>query len=435
MMVTLPYVHQQLGARQLVPLGLVLCTLYQLDVIRTRPSLFSGLLLGLYLSLQYYVCSYYALFLIILLPITAIPLLGYRIASRRSWNALLISLVPVLVIAFPIVLAQSQYLSSFGFKRDASDFWKGSALPSDYLLSTWKPLVPFPGIGAAGSPSAIAAFFPGTIKGALAVAGLVFGLSGHGRRRWVVAVTCMILVAGLMSVGPRIRWGQVSIQDIVAHLVPGMAHVRTLFRFGVFVQLGTVILATFGLHYVTVLDRTLRHRSGYKVAARSKIAASLILVAGTLGVCEILPPRQPLFTVPPLEPFPQWTIWLRDNTPPGTVLACVPFSKGVTVRGYVDDAMWMYWQAAHGRRIANGYSGYFPEPFLAVQREMKRFPAPESVDELRRIGVEWCVVQQGLGAPSRSHLARAGLTEIYYDEISRVSIFQIPKAKSTPGSL
>ena len=54
--------------------------------------------------------------------------------------------------------------------------------------------------------------------------------------------------------------------------------------------------------------------------------------------------------------------------------------------------MAMLWSTYHNRRLANGYSGFFPKKFVQLKRDVQNFPDDKSVRELQKSRVRWCVV-------------------------------------------
>src|SRR4026208_1857140 len=90
---------------------------------------------------------------------------------------------------------------------------------------------------------------------------------------------------------------------------------------------------------------------------------------------------------------------LMRNTP-GAVLAEMP---------YYDTAntVYMYFSTWHWTPMVNGYSGFVPNSYIQLQRDILLFPAAEAVDALRRRGVTQVTVSWGLGDAGCNELMEA----------------------------
>ena len=89
----------------------------------------------------------------------------------------------------------------------------------------------------------------------------------------------------------------------------------------------------------------------------------------------------------------------------------------------------MNWGALHHRRMVNGYSGFFPPPYMDLKPKMDNFPDLASLDELEELGVRYCVVRRKSvdGAVWRRilNLFPARLKPLYWDEKADVGIFEL----------
>ena len=105
---------------------------------------------------------------------------------------------------------------------------------------------------------------------------------------------------------------------------------------------------------------------------------------------------------------PQLYFWTRPETTTAKQVAQNPVVS-FTVDDYAETTLWMYWGSFHRRRMVNGYSGFFPPPYMNLKPKMDYFPDPASLDEppdfsrqhLRRITiVPFLVGQSGVGHTS-----------------------------------
>ncbi|MBW3599116.1 MAG: hypothetical protein KY475_17830, partial [Planctomycetes bacterium] len=106
MVETIPFVFNELGVLQLAPLFGILGLWICLDEFAQAPSLRWAGLLGGSFALTYYLCTYYALFLLPVLPIPAMWLLGRKLLAVRTWGMLLLSGVLAATLMAPSLAAQ-----------------------------------------------------------------------------------------------------------------------------------------------------------------------------------------------------------------------------------------------------------------------------------------------------------------------------------------
>jgi hypothetical protein len=118
------------------------------------------------------------------------------------------------------------------------------------------------------------------------------------------------------------------------------------------------------------------------------------IVIGGAAALEVRPAAQNLLTLPSLDENRGWIDWLRQNTDPQDVIACAPFPIGYAVEDYQDTAYWMYWAMFHRRTMMNGYSGFFPEPYLGLKTKMEKFPDDASIRELWVLGTKHVVLHR-----------------------------------------
>ncbi len=130
-----------------------------------------------------------------------------------------------------------------------------------------------------------------------------------------------------------------------------------------------------------------------------------------------------------------WVDWLATHTPVDSVIVCIPFPFRPDVAGYQQETEWMYWQTFHGRKMVNGYSGYFPGAFLDLKLSMAEFPAPESIHRLRGLGVDYCVVKRDsiFAEPTWRLAARDCLLEpAFHDDAAQMDIYRLMAMGANP---
>ena len=196
-------------------------------------------------------------------------------------------------------------------------------------------------------------------------------------RRWPLAA--LVLAGFLLSLGPRIQIGGWDLRGPYAALyewAPGFRNVRYPERFSLFAVLGLAPLVAAGI-------ARLRGRAGVVPAA----AACGLLFLEHLSVPLELQP------LPPASRAPEVYRWLAAQ-PDVKVVAEVPATHYWMERS---DAAPMYFSTVHWKKTPQGFTGYFPPATNFVRWRLFHFPDPESVDFLRKYGVDTVVVSAADG--------------------------------------
>ena len=401
----LPFVHWQLGVIQLVPLCGIVWTLHSLVRFSQRPTIRRGLLIGLALAITYLLCTHYGLFLGILLVLCGWLILLRHVFRWRMWVGLVAGAIVALSLVWPEVSVQRRMAREHKFSRGRQQVNDLSAELSYYTATPWPELFPCPDLREGDGKYWMLS--PGTTKSCLALFGLAAGL-WHRRRRGFTALCAVMLVVSVdLSLGPKFEIGGWVPYDWLRDHVPGYVQVRNIFRFAVIAQLLIALLAAIGLQTLLTIGR--RHvfvspegrfvrqlpqltlRWAYHPWSR----AILVTTIGTIAFAEVRPPAQMLFKLPTLEHNFAWINWVKNGTPPETILAHLPFPQGTSADHYQPTTLAMYWQLWHHRPLVNGFSGYFPESFLEIKRELTQLPGHlRGLDLLRQHGVRFCVVDR-----------------------------------------
>ena len=399
----LPIVHWQLGVLQLIPLFGVVWTIHALYNFGREPTVRHSLLLGAAFAVTYLLCNYHGLFLTVLLVLAGWWLLGRQIINWRAWLRLIPGAALCLAVIGPIIWLQMRLSREHDWRRSPELLQSLSVHWENYLVPPWKPLVPMP--GAPGEPGAWRVG-PGTIKTALAICGVVWGLAVRGRRLFTLFCLTSAAIAAALSLGLNLEVRGWHPYQLLIDYYPGFAQARNVFRFAFFAQLSVALLAGIGLEMLAAgVARGFAGLRGRFLAAEPPAAwrrwvawamrtAGLLLTAaaGLVAAFEVAPARQRLFPLPSLERNEAWTSWLRDETPSGSVVACVPFPYGNDAQAYFHQTIWMYWGMLHERTMVNGYSGFFPETFFDLKDAMESFPQPEALQRLNEYEVRYVVV-------------------------------------------
>lgn len=368
--VTLPVIAKVYGVLNLVPVFGLLGTLDGLVRFRrsgaTRDAAWvAGSSVAAYLTCQQYTLMFAPFAglagLLALWPHLRAPAPARRTAGRvavparqallRLGGSALVAAAIIGVVAWPALTTHGD----LGFRRSDELVQALSAQPGDFLTrpGTATLAVPPP------DPHDTAGLFPGVLLLGLAVVGAGRGWRAPATRLWVGVLGTMVLGGGLLALGLNLSLGGWQPFTTLRALLPGLAELRSPFRYVVIMQIALPILAALGL-------AALAARVG-----RWGVAA--ILGLGLLAGLENLAIPAPLTAVP-ISPATAWTHWLRDQ-PAGTTVAHIPFPAGVHVSDYEIDAWRMYAQIDHHQPLANGYSSYFPPNYTQFQAAMTtQFP-------------------------------------------------------------
>jgi hypothetical protein len=449
MLLMLPFVHWQLGVLQLVPVWGVLWTIGALREFGLQPGVRRSVMAGAALGLTYLSCAYHGLFLILLLVGAGPWLFGRNLWNWRTPVKLMPGAVVCLLLVAPVLTKQREIIRKFEFERTAEIITTLSAEAGDYSVTPWPQLLPG-GDFADPERRPYWQLGPGNVKWLLAAVGVIIGLVNRRLRLWTAFAISFTALAVLLSLGLKFKIGAWIPYQLLIDWFPGMAQVRNVFRFALFAQIMTAVLAAQGLEAVTPVrwksvlawwrGRGKQRDSGVEKPAEpasepsvgrawAVTGAILTLLAGGMAALEVRPPRQVLFHLPPLEDNTGWISWLKQNTPPEAVVACLPFPTGVTVDDYQETTLWMTWGSCHRRRMVNGYSGFFPPPYMTLKPKMDYFPDPASLDELATMGVGYCVIRYSSVDPAAWGRMftqfSSRLKPRHWDERAGVGIFEL----------
>jgi len=116
---------------------------------------------------------------------------------------------------------------------------------------------------------------------------------------------------------------------------------------------------------------------------------------------ELLPLPAPLTPFPQAEMSAPWVEWLAGQ-PDGAVVM-IPLPVSGRVRDYQPTLIAMHQGLVHGHPLVNGYSGFFPNDYEQLRREMVAFPTTGWC-VLFRLGVTYLVISQAWLTPERQAL-------------------------------
>lgn len=386
-MLLLPIVHYQRDVLQLIPVWGILWTWLALAKFGRDATWWRGGEVGAAFAISFLMCGHHGLFLSVLLA-GAAWIIPRHWRSRKTWVGILAGVVVSTVLAGPVMIKLKASLSDSYFNRKPKTVARLSAKPLDYTATHARQLVHLgPKLEKRRRLS------PGTLKYALALIGIGFGLARRRWRRWTLFLIVTGCLAFALSLGANLNLFGWKVWETLTEFVPGFSQVRSVFRFAWFVQMTAILLAAQGLHWLVVMGNLLhRHRDSDRVKAlranleflarlflrgrdRRKIERrsyigirATLFCLGALLIIETLPKRVELAATPDLENHSGWLEFLRDETQSGKVILCLPMAASNNVSDFEVTTRWMFFQTAHGKAIINGYSGFFPKHYFENRR-------------------------------------------------------------------
>jgi hypothetical protein len=386
----LPLVHWQSDVVQLVPLWPSLWVLAVFIRMSRRLRFRTGCEAGIALAVTFLSCGHHGLFLAILLCGSGWLLITpiRRLKTWGTWG--LCGLVAALGV-LPVASKLREVAEVRQFERSQESVAKLSLLPGDYTAARGWQLAD-PGLLAARSRWRTS---PGLLKYALALAGLGFGLWRRRTRRVTAFLAVFGLLAFALSLGSNLVFFGWQPWRTIADLVPGAGQVRSVFRFAFFFQMTVVLLAGSGASLLWSWTRNLRRRflpANHAWIATQAAGIALVCVC-IASVVEVLPHRPTLGCVPDATSHADWIAFVRNNTPHGRAVACVPFATGNRVNQFQATMWWMFLGTKHGVPLANGYSGFFPREYFSLRKLVNEsFPEEGVLRQFEQIGVEFVLV-------------------------------------------
>ena len=350
----LPFVTHERGVLHLLPLFAPLLALNALWGLSQEASLKRGLALGQWIGLSFLTSEQFGLLLVMLL----IPLMLALGLHRRTtlWPLAATALLAALLVT-PLLLSQSQILEVQGFARSERSVAGGSASLADYVQVPSSLLLS----EVVGQQDTRLGLYPGLLLSLLAIVG--FRHPQARRLRWPLLV--LIGLAFLASLGLNIYLGDWQPYRLLWQHVPGFQHLRSPFRFAVWVQAGLVLLAAFAIDC-------------WWAGKRRWLAAGALCLAAL----EIFPGPARLAPMPP-------AVDLSAVEAPAIFL---PYVQGSSASAYTQTTAWMLQAQPSRLTLVNGYSGYFPPQNSFLKAALAGFPDEESRQALIEIKVSSILV-------------------------------------------
>ena len=424
-MLLLPIVHWQLDVLQLVPLWGILWTWIALVKTSRRPTLLHGAEYGAAFGITFLTCGHQGLFLAVLTAAAA-WVLPRQWLSVRTWSAALAAIVVAAVLIVPVAARLRHAAKENDFTRTPEIVAQLSAEPGDYTCPSGKQLIDL----GRGTARPFWSLSPGWIKLGLAVIGAALGLSRRRGRRWTAFLLITAVLAYFLSLGPNLYLGQWQPWWTLTHIVPGFSQVRNVFRFAFFVQMAVVLLAVQGVQGLCLLDRRLLAKQSWRYAG----GTGIVLLA-LAALVETRPDGPNIATAPDAGANSGWIRFVREATPAGRAIACLPVAGSNHMEDYEVTTRWMYFGTFHHVPLVDGYSGFFPGQHFEIRDALNRAPFAEStLQRLADAGAEFLLVDRAAlsdlpAAPFRT--GSIALEPVFADSLG-IDIYRIRSVGDPP---
>lgn len=196
------------------------------------------------------------------------------------------------------------------------------------------------------------------------------------------------LVGLILSFGPVLHLGRQTIHNpfpiplpyaVFYYIVPGFQGLRNSARWEMLFILAMAIVIALVFHFALK-----------KYSLRKRILLYIILIFFTTA--EFNFPMQFFATVPQKKDFPEVYQWVA-TTSPKTVFIEMPVYTWDMQPYVFDENLREYYATVHMRKMVNGASGYSPEPWMKLVREiMRTFPSEGSINKLRELKVDYIIL-------------------------------------------
>jgi hypothetical protein len=376
------YMHLELQWTVWIP-----WTFWALHRLFESGALRDAVLLGLFITLQFMSSIYYGLFLVVLVAICALFLLcGTRRAEMRTRLAgLIVAGGTAAMLIVPYAIPYLEARRTLG-PRPEEQIVLFSARPSSYRSATATNYLY--GDRSTRSGRSERRLFPGVLPPLLAVVGLLLYAPTTQALMYLIG----LVMAFEMSFGLK----GYTFSFLYQH-VPAFDGLRAPARAGIFVIFFLAVLAAYG-H--AALERTFARR----------VQRVLMVFFPAALLLEYWVAPLPLIAYPTSAP-PVYR-WLQ--TQPVGVVAEFPMPQ--PDEGPAHEPRYAYMSTFHHMPLINGYSGYYPDSYLARVYRLRGMPDDAALQTLVADGVRYVIVHRGLYRP--------GAAEEVYWALKRHSRFR-----------
>lgn len=393
-MVLHPMVHDQLDVLQLISLWPSLWVILSLVRLRrlaltekttVRQWARVAAQLGIAAFCTAATCLHHCLFLVIVLCAS-----GWLLFTRRSLGSWFLTLAVSVIVAsaliLPWLLPMRSILKANQFAREETLVAQLSAMPRDFINVSKGHLVP------SLSRQEVRPWYisPGNLRTLLAALCLPM-LIWQRRRQTALSLTIVcflitfVIASGVLSLGTNFDVGGMKLWTKMCQVIPGLAQIRSAFRFGYFYQMGILLLASMTLNSLLVTMKT----TGWRwVLSGTLFCAALVIVT-----VEVLPSPQKMISVPAENQDTPWISTVKSSVRTSGSVLMIPFAPGSDVGDFEMTTRWMISFVSTDLRLVNGYSGFFPRLHYDWQKFLASKPTPwQLAERMRANGVEFVVL-------------------------------------------
>lgn len=326
--------------------------------------------------------GYFFYFLSAAVAVAALFELARSTNRRRACGHLALAAASILLLLAPVMHAYATVRREYGLRRSLGEAIGYSADVASYGSTTralwwWGPRLPRQG----GERE----LFPGLTI--VALAAVAYWPSRGRRREWraVTLYTAIGVVGFVLSLGPEPRaWGRPLAESgpylWLWQYLPGFDGLRVPARWATLVYLSLSVMGAIGA-------RRLLGALPRRVAPAVALALAAALLAEGYARLRVVSFRP--------EPPPGARaayLWLRQ-APPGGMLE-LPLGAWDQGQSLVRELGYQYGTLIHGKRIVNGFSGYYSplRQFLLDSPVLSPPELPAAVEGLRALGVRYVVL-------------------------------------------
>jgi hypothetical protein len=412
LMVWLPINIRQLEVVQLVAVWPLFWTWDAARRLFRTGRLTHGIETALAVTIGFYCSVHHTLFQAVLLLFAGWPLVYGRLRQLNVLRSLLVSLLISGALIAVVAVPMHRALDRDEFERRKDLVTQLSVRPAD-LIRPPKDAFLFPTERRATGRS------PGWVKLTLGTAGIVLGLLRIRRRRWTMFLAWTTVCAALLAMGPHLKFDGIVPWWFLWDWVPGLKLVRSVFRFTYFLQLAVVLLTAVGLHEIYVRVRA---------SGRANVALGIVWLAGLAAIAELPVPRPMVAGLPDLKRHTQWTDFVRNNVGPDEGIVCLPFAASPRARDFGVTVRWMYYGTQHGKPMVNGYSGFFPDDYLELRREIRETGLSAKIlQQFYDDRIRYLVIRRDVKVPAHllQESAAVQLVPAWQDPVVRIDVYRL----------
>jgi len=376
----LPFLTNERGVLQLNAFFGPLLVLAAGLRLSRQPTARNGLFLSFSLILCFASSEYYAVGVAI--PLALLLLVNPTGSERkRIMLAALAAGVLAAVLASPFLLGQSTRLQRMGFSRSTQTLSSTSASIEDYVRQS--PRLRLHVTNSSPTGGSAQALSPGVLLLLGGLAGFLISLRDGNRNRWSIYLVLMTGTMLLLSFGSNFVISGFHPFEQLYQRTPILHWMRSPFRLGVFVQLGTALLAV---------------ECGHWIYQRSRKAAA---AAGILVLLSLVPFPE---TLTPLPDNSRWVSLL----PSAADLTAIhlPWAAGSDAYEFEETAAWMIGSLQGNLTIANGYSGFFPTIHRQMRTLTPLFPSESLLRVLRAQGIDLVILHGNVDSKVEDEIKR-----------------------------